>query len=132
MILVDTSVWIDYLKGKTTEAATEFLRLLDAGQPFGITSVIYQELLQGADSDTSFARLDKYLRTQRFFHLLDPLTSYREAARLYYRCRRVGITLRSTIDCLIAQTAIEHSLVLLHNDRDFDAIAKVAPELTLY
>lgn len=132
MILVDTSVWIDYLKGRTTEAAAQFSRVLDEGQPFGITSVIYQEILQGADSDTSFARLDKYLRTQLFFHLLDPVASYTEAARLYYRCRRVGITLRSTIDCLIAQTAIEHGLVLLHNDRDFEAIAKVTPELTLY
>ena len=132
MILVDTSVWIDYLRGTMTEAVTQFSRLLEERQPFGITSVIYQEILQGADSDVSFARLDTYLRTQLFFHPLDPLASYAEAARLYNRCRRVGITIRSTIDCLIAQTAIEHGLVLLHSDRDFDSLAKVAPELSLY
>jgi predicted nucleic acid-binding protein len=132
VFLVDTSVWIDYLRGTMTDAVKQFTRLLDERQPFGITSVIYQEILQGADSDVSFARLEKYLRTQLFFHPMDPLTSYAEAARLYSRCRRAGITLRSTIDCLIAQTAIEHGLVLLHSDRDFDNIAKVVPDLNLY
>lgn len=132
VFLVDTSVWIDYLRGTMTDAVSRFTSILDERQPFGITSVIYQEILQGADSDVSFTRLEKYLRTQIFFHPLDPLASYAEAARLYSRCRRVGITLRSTIDCLIAQTAIEHGLVLLHSDRDFDSIAKVVPELNLY
>ncbi|HYO13233.1 MAG TPA: PIN domain nuclease [Thermoanaerobaculia bacterium] len=132
MFLVDTSVWIDYLRERSTQAATKFKNILDQKQPFGITSVIYQELLQGTDSDISFSRLGKFLRTQIFYHPLDPLESYAEAARLYARCRRAGITIRSSIDCLIAQVAIEHRLLLLHSDTDFDQMAKVVPELSIY
>ena len=132
MLLVDTSVWIDYLRGIPTESVEKFQRILNETQPFGITSLIYQEVLQGTDSDVSFARLDAYLRTQRFYHPVDPLTTYTEAARIYYRCRRAGITIRSTADCLIAQVAIENDLLLLHSDRDFTEIASVIPELEFF
>jgi len=50
--------------------------------------------------------------------------SYSQAAHIYFTCRRHGITIRSTIDCIIAQLAIEHDLILLHSDRDFEQIAK--------
>lgn len=132
MVLVDTSVWIDFLRQRSTEAVARFKKILAEEQSFGITSVIYQELLQGVDSDASFGRLALFLRTQTFYHPLDPQESYAEAARLYARCRWVGITLRSTIDCLIAQVAIEHDLALLHSDKDFDLLARVAPELRIY
>lgn len=55
------------------------------------------------------------------------MASYEAAARLLVRCRRKDVTIRSTVDCLIAQVAIEHELYLVHNDRDFDYIAKVIP-----
>jgi predicted nucleic acid-binding protein len=132
VFLVDTSVWVDYLRGTSTQAVEKFQRILDETRPFGITSLIYQELLQGTDSDASFARLDTYLRTQRFYHSQDPLTTYTEAARIYFRCRRKGITIRSTIDCLVAQIAIENDLLLLHSDRDFDDIAVVVSELQIF
>jgi predicted nucleic acid-binding protein len=132
VFLVDTSVWIDYLRGTSTESVEKFQRILDQSQSFGITSLIYQEVLQGTDSDVSFARLDAYLRSQRFYHPQDPLMTYTEAARIYYRCRRKGITIRSTIDCLVAQIAIENDLLLLHSDRDFDDIASVVPELEIF
>lgn len=132
MVLVDTSVWIDYLRGSRTSGVRKLDGLLEQRGSFGITSLIYQEVLQGADSEASLARLDAYLGTQRFFHPLDPVISHTEAARLYARCRRAGVTIRSTIDCLIAQIAIEHKLELLHSDRDFDRLARVVPELSLY
>jgi predicted nucleic acid-binding protein len=132
VFLVDTSVWIDYLRGTSTVSVEKFQRILDESQPFGITSLIYQEILQGTDSDVSFARLDAYLRSQRYYHPQDPLTTHTEAARIYYRCRRKGITIRSTIDCLVAQIAIENDLLLLHSDRDFDDIASVVPELEIF
>jgi predicted nucleic acid-binding protein len=91
--------------------------------------VIYREVLQGASSRADLDRLEEYLSTQRFYHLRDPVASYREAALLFFRCCRNGVTVRSTIDCLIAQSAIEHDLLLLHNDRDFDLMAGVIPEL---
>jgi predicted nucleic acid-binding protein len=132
VFLVDTSVWIDYLRGIRNEPVAKFERILTEDHPFGITSLIYQEVVQGADSDASLARLDRYLRSQVFYHPLDPLESYAEAARLYFRCRRAGFTLRSTIDCLIAQIAIENNLLLLHNDRDFEFLAQVASDLRIY
>ena len=57
----------------------------------------------------------------------NPAVTYREAARIYYDCRRRGLTLRSTVDCFIAQLAIEVDGVLLHNDGDFESIAQVRP-----
>lgn len=131
LYLVDTSVWIDYLEGARTEIAGRFAGILDRGYPFGITSVIYQEVLQGVSSQREFDRLSEYLGTQRFYHPQNPVASYEESARVYFRCRRAGITIRSATDCLIARVAIEHDLILLHDDSDFENMAGAIPELTL-
>ena len=132
MFLVDTSVWIDWLRGSSTLAVGWLRQILDRDYPFGIPSVVYQELLQGADSEAAFERLEAYFGSQRFVHPLDPVDSHREAARIYYRCRRAGVTVRSTVDCLIARIAVEHDLFLVHDDRDFDRMAAVVPELRLF
>ena len=97
----------------------------------GLTGVTYQEVLQGVYSKGEFERVSEYLGSQTFYHPLDPVESYTEAARMYFDCRRAGITIRSSIDCLIARVAIEHGLMLLHDDRDFERISKVVPDLTL-
>ena len=125
MILVDTSVLIDFLKGVTNRATKKFRSVLHQKIPFGINSFIYQEVLQGAKSEREYENLRKYLITQYFFHLSDPVDSFTRAARIYFNCRQKGITIRSTIDCIIAQTAIEHNLHLLHNDKDFEAMTEV-------
>ena len=132
MILVDTSVWIDYLGAGQTEVAETLDGLLRAELPVGVTSVIYQELLQGTADEASFIKLDSYLQTQTFYHPKDPVRSYAAAAHLYARCRRQGVTLRSTVDCLIAQIALEHELTLLHNDKDFARLASVVSKLKLF
>lgn len=131
MYLVDTSVWIGYLRERESEAVTRFVDVLDLGLPFGITGVVYGEVLQGARTPMDFERLKEYLSTQRFYHPRDPILSYEEAARLYYRCRRGGVTVRSTIDCLIARVAIEHDVTLLHDDGDFVNMGRVVTELKL-
>ena len=125
MILVDTSVLIDFFKGISNEPANRMRYVLDHQIPFGITSVIYQEVLQGAKSEKEYELLRKYLSSQRFFHPLDPVKSYSDAAHIYFSCRKKGVTIRSTIDCLIAQTALEQDLFLLHNDKDFEAMASI-------
>ncbi len=124
-VLVDTSVLIDYLSGRESDAAREFQRILDDGIPFGINSFIYQEVLQGIKSERDFVSTKEYLDTQTFYSLQDPKESYAAAAKIYFQCRKKGITLSSTIDCLILQTAIENDLYLLHRDRDFDNARKV-------
>ncbi len=132
MILVDTSVWIDFLRGVSSPEVERLDVIMTVGLPFGITGVIYQEILQGADSSESYDRLGEYFGSQRFYHALDPTQTYAQAAALYRRCRRAGVTIRSTIDCLIAQIALEHDLELLHSDRDFENMASVIPELRIH
>ena len=131
MYLVDTSVWIGYMRDKETEATKRLAELGERRYTFGITGVIYQKVLQGAASEAKFDYLAEYMGSQTFYHPRDPIESYREAALIYYSCRRAGITIRSSMDCLIARVAIEHELILLHDDRDFENMAGVVPELAL-
>jgi predicted nucleic acid-binding protein len=125
MVLVDTSVLIDYLRGRESGATRRFQDLLDRHIPYGINSFIYLEVLQGVRTVNDFAQVKTYLDTQRFFRLLDEKESYAAAASIYFKCRKNGITINSTVDCLIAQTAIENNLLLLHNDADFVKMRKV-------
>jgi len=127
MILVDTSVLIDFFKGSKNEATSRFKLVLQQGLNFGITSHILQEVLQGAKSEKEYTLLRRYLETQRFFQPKDPIASFAEAARIFFRCRKRGLTIRSTIDCLIAQIALEHDLLLLHSDQDFHLMENVIP-----
>lgn len=126
MVLVDTSVLISYLQGNENNAVLKFQYIIDNNIPFGINSLIYQEVLQGVKTEKDFDKTKRYLDTQRFYSLKDEKESYASAAKIYFRCRKKGLTIGSTIDCLIAQTAIENNLLLLHNDSDFDNIAKIA------
>jgi predicted nucleic acid-binding protein len=132
MILVDSSVLIDYFKGNENKSVEKFINVIDRNIPFGINNYIYQELLQGAASEKDFKTLKDYLITQKFYNLLKEQESYENAARLYFRCRKKGLTIKSTVDFLIAQTAIENNLMLLHNDHDYNAMAKIIRELELY
>jgi predicted nucleic acid-binding protein len=131
MILVDTSVLIDFFRGSKGEAVQKFRRALQQGMPFGINPLIFQEILQGSKTEEEYGILKKYLGTQRFYLPKDPIDSFAKAAKIYFDCRKQGITVRSTIDCLVAQTALENDLFLLHNDSDFDRIASVV-DLKIY
>ena len=132
MILVDTSVLIDYLKGTGNSATEKLQELLDRSVPFGINSLIFQEVLQGARDENEFRKLKEYLETLDFYELKNGRTSFEQAAYINFICRRSGVTVRSTIDLLIAQTAIEYGIPLLHNDHDFNRIAGVVKELMIY
>ena len=131
MVLVDTSVWIDYINNKNTEPVNYLDNLLGNPLAVGLTVLIYLEILQGAKDQKSFDQFKTYFSGQNFYHFNDLLKSHTAAAQLYYDCRKKGITVRSTIDCLIAQCAIENELLLLHHDNDFVQIAKVAKHLKL-
>ena len=131
MILVDTSVWVGYLRCEDRPAVARLVELLDRGTPVAVTSIVAQELLQGVAAPEEFERLERYLASQWRVEPLDPWLSAVEAARIFGVCRAAGVTVRSTLDCLIARLAIEHDLPLLHDDQDFDRIARVVPELRL-
>ena len=122
MVLIDTSVFINYLKGVENESTIKFDNIISKKIPFGINNYIYQEILQGSANEKEFKTLHAYLTKMPFYPLKNK-KSYSNAALLYFKCRKQGITIRSTIDLLIAQTAIENNLFLLHNDNDFANIA---------
>jgi len=132
MILVDTSVLIDFLKGTDNESVALFEDILDKRIPYGINEFIYQEVLQGSRSISEFNKLKEYFETIPFYYLSNGKESFEKAAYINFACRISGITIRSTIDLLIAQTAIENNLYLLHKDSDFTNIAKVIPEFKIY
>jgi predicted nucleic acid-binding protein len=122
---------IDYLGGRETEITGRFAEILNLGHEVGLTSVVYQEVVQGVSSREEFDRTSEYLGSLRFYHPQDPVESYTEAARMYFDCRRAGVTIRSAMNCLIARIAIENGLLLLHDDRDFEKMAGVVPDLDL-
>jgi predicted nucleic acid-binding protein len=123
VFLVDTSVIIGYLKGKESMAVNYFTDNIDS--EFYLTPIVYQEVVQGSRDQREFDKLHAYLRSQFFCYSEDMLKTHNAAAKIYFDCRRKGITIRSTIDCLIAQIAIDNKLPLLHDDTDFAKIQAV-------
>jgi len=127
MILVDTSVLIGYLKDARNRATAKFQRILDRGIPFGICDLVYLETLQGCRSEKDLKVVKKYLDTQVFYELKGGRESYAEAARMYFRLRRKGVTVGSSVDCVIARIAMENNLFLLHDDSDYERISRHFP-----
>ena len=131
MLLVDSSVWIDWLRGADTDAV-HFVQEREAHEELALTWMVYLEVLQGVNPDRQFAAVRRVLGAQVMLAPLDTLATFESAAQLYRRARRQGLTIRKSTDCLIAAIALEHAVVLVHNDRDFLALAQAAPQLLLY
>ena len=129
MYLVDTSVWIDYINGREVEHVIFLDQILSNPLAFGLNGFIYTEILQGANNQKAFEKFKRYFSGQQFYHLQHAEKSYATAAQIYFDCRHKGITIRSSVDCLIAQCAIENELILLHNDKDFVQMATVVTTL---
>ena len=129
MILVDSSVLIDFFRGRDTPAVRRLAEIEGSGEAAGwaLPLVCLQEILQGAKDEKEWRSLRRILETQEIVVPLDPRAVHVEAARIFYDCRRRGLTVRSSTDCLIAALALEQGHTLLHDDADFDAIAKVRP-----
>ncbi|MCG6939893.1 MAG: PIN domain-containing protein [Thiohalocapsa sp.] len=124
-----TSVWIDFFRASDTPPVRRLKELLQAGADICVTPQILQEILQGTRDEGQFDKYLRYFASQPVLRPRDAVGCAVAAARLYFDCRRRGITVRSSNDCLIAQIAMEHDVALLHDDTDFEHIAKVAPEL---
>jgi len=132
MILVDTSVIIDLLQNTDNEPTKLFRAILTNGASYGISILTYQEVLQGARSSNEEQHLQEYLKTLKIYTLPSELEFYNQSARFRRELRRKGITIRNTVDLLIASTAIHYELKLLHNDRDFDLFAEGVKDLQIY
>jgi predicted nucleic acid-binding protein len=126
VILVDTSVWIDFFNGfDSAEAAHLRLCIADV-RPLTIPGLVLTEILIGLRTEAEANRVARVLSAFDVTPELDS-TDYQKAAELYRACRRHGRTIRSTIDCLIAQLCLRYSYELLAKDQDFDSIAEVFP-----
>jgi predicted nucleic acid-binding protein len=122
MLLIDTSVWIDVFRDRTGKTKVHLAALIGE-QDFALTRLIQVELLQGSRNEQEWSLLQSYLEGQIYLEL--NVNAWEAVARIFYDLRRQGLTVRSTIDCCIAQAAIDHQAMLIHNDRDFEAIAQV-------
>ncbi len=121
-MLIDTSVLVALFRDRSG-AVTQGLRELLEGRDYYLTRFTQVELLQGARDEKEWLRLSDYLADQDYLEMDDE--NWANAARLYFDLRRRGLTVRSVIDCCIAEIALRHEMTLVHNDRDFATIAKL-------
>ena len=118
MILVDSSVWIDYFRGTATPQVNRLDGLLGS-EPLAIGDLILTEVLQGFATDREFNDARKVLLALDMLMLGGPDVAV-EAAKNYRKLRSLGVTVRKTIDTVIATRCIVSGHVLLHSDKDFD------------
>jgi len=132
MILVDTSVFVGFFRKTQGAPYRKMEHILENDLPYGICHYVYQELLQGALDKREFEILKAYLDPLPVFEIKYGKQSHENAALMFFDCRRKGITIRSTVDLLISQIAIENNLYLLHDDTDYTRIAEVNKKLKFY
>lgn len=122
IVLVDTSVWINFFKGIATSAALHLKSNVDQ-IPIATCPTVLQEILQGVKSESEAVKVESYF--DDMVQLIDdPYELAVEAALLYRKLRTKGITIRKPNDCLIAVYAIKNKVRLLHDDVDFTHIAQ--------
>lgn len=125
-MLVDTSVWIDFFNGYASLEADRLAQALEEGEPIALPGLVWTEILAGLRSESEAARIHGLLNA--FDYVQDPTwQDHIEAARIYRTCRTKGFTIRSTIDCVIAQLCLRDDLPLLCKDRDFQTISQYFP-----
>ena len=121
MILVDSSVWIDFFSSTPGPAGAELRRMIQDAEPFALTGVVVAEVLQGLTRGAR--RIEQYLEQ---WDMLEPrgFGTYRQAAAIYRLARAKGITL-TTIDAVIAAVALDHNASVFTLDQDFSRIARL-------
>jgi predicted nucleic acid-binding protein len=121
LILVDSSVWIDFFSSSPSRAGDELRRMISDAEPFALTGVVITEILQGLTRDAN--RIERYLAQ---WEMLEPsgFATYREAASISRLARAKGVSL-TTIDALIAAIALEHGAEVFTLDKDFSHIARI-------
>lgn len=124
MIVVDTSVWVDHFRGAVNPEVGELHRLLRDDLVVALTDVVYTEILQGLESDTAAERMQTVLEPFDVLRL-DALADFARAAKMLRTARSAGVTIRKTLDCLIAAVCVREGVPLLHRDVDFDRLASV-------
>ena len=126
MVLIDASAFIEFLNRTGSRADKAVEQLIVNDEDVAIPDIALTEILQGIKDDHEYENIKQTLLTFDILSLKST-ESYLAAADLYRQCRKKGLTIRGTIDLLVAQIALENKAQLLHKDRDFDTIARVCP-----
>jgi predicted nucleic acid-binding protein len=126
VIVVDTSVWIDVLRGTESATMSRCVDLIEDGAPIALTDVILTEILQGFSSEREATLVERHMRAFPILRL-ESVDDFSLAARLYRQARKAGVTISKTIDCLIAAPCVRTGASLLHADADFDRLATCTP-----
>ncbi len=126
LMLVDTSVWIDYFNGYASPQAERLAQAISDAESIVIPGLVLTEILLGLGTELEANKIADLLSV--FDNVNEPdRTDYIEAAKIYRLCRSKGYTIRSTIDCMIVQLCLRDNRPLLCKDRDFTNIAKCFP-----
>jgi predicted nucleic acid-binding protein len=121
--LIDTSAWIEFFRATGSAAAVEVRRLLaEEADQVAVCEPVAMEILSGVTDDDTYAKLERLVNGLPSLSI-DSSIDFRTAAQINRRVRRAGRTIRSINDCVIAAIAIRHDARIIHQDRDFDAIA---------
>jgi predicted nucleic acid-binding protein len=123
LILVDTSAWVEYLRGTQSSVHQALRELIVRGKPLATTEVVVMEVLAGARDQGHLERLRRLLLRCQLLPARG-VADYEQAAALFRQCRLKGETIRRLTDCLIATIAIRDGVEVLHADTDFQAIAR--------
>lgn len=124
-MLVDTSVWIDFLGGRDTETVALLERAIADREALALCGIVLTEILQGIRDDAEYRATKAQLALLTLLPM-DPRV-FLLGADVYRALRKSGVTIRRTNDCLIAAVALTYEVPLLHADVDFDRIARVFP-----
>jgi predicted nucleic acid-binding protein len=122
MILVDTTVWIDFFTGKPTPQVDILERLISEGEDICVCGLVLTEVLQGVREEEQYKKIKTYFQNLVFLPMTHAM--HLHSAEIYRSLRKRGVTIRKPIDCMIACVAIAHKVQLLHNDKDFMPIEK--------
>ena len=125
-ILVDTCVLIDAFRGNITREVSILKELDLREENYSIPAICAQEVLQGAKTQNNWNKLKSFLETYQLVVPRDPIQFHIDTAEIYFKCKKKGITIRSSIDCMVSQLAIEHNATLLTSDKDFQHIKKIS------
>ena len=117
MVLVDTTVWIDFFVGRALTHIETFESLLEQEEDICICGIILTEVLQGIRKETEFKKAKNLFNSLIFLPM--SYSTFLQSAEIYRKLRQKGITIRKSIDCMIASVALENNISLLHNDKDF-------------
>jgi len=123
VILVDTSAWIEYLRGTGSAANVRVRALLLSDQAVATTEAVVMELLAGGRNDVERRRIQEVVDGCELLPV-GGLDDFEHAADLYRSCRERGETIRALVDCLIGAVAIRNNVPVLHDDADFDVLAR--------